>query len=360
MTSSNSDTVTPAELTRYLAGNGWVERHQAPHLTVWSTVDDGFEVLLPLDSAFRDYKARLHDALQTIALAEERATDEVLADVTATTVDKQHFRLLPDSPSGTIRLVDIVDVARGVRDLMYTAAHATVLDAPALVQPRPRPSRVHTFVRSVLLVAPAPGSFVLSAHVPVVSETERSLFNRRVVVQLHRAIHALHTAAGEAARRYSISPFLERTSEGLSANLCEAVGLIGQTQPFDLRFSWAGSAPPSQAASHFSFDRRLVRVVQTAARDLPRQATEIEVIFTGQVVQLDRGAQGDGRATLRGTVGTGPGKSGDLTVTAVLSPQLYDRAVVAHRQRRHVRVAGTLHGGDMSNVTNLEFVGPSS
>jgi len=353
---SDLNAVTPADVARYLAGTGWSQQQGAPHLSVWTTADDGFEVLLPLNAEFRDYRARLRDAIRTIALAEERATPEVLADVAATTVDTQHFRLFPDLPSGTIALVDVVDVARGVRDLMYAAAHAAVLDAPMLVQPRPRPPQVNSFVRGVRLAAPTAGSFVLSAQVPVVGDAEPLPFNRRAVLQLHQAIQATHDAANEAVRRDSVAPFAERAENGVSANLCEAVALIGRTQPFDMRFAWARAIPLSRDVSRFSFDRRLIDTVEAAAKELPRLATESEVVLTARVIRLDRIDQGYGRATLRGGVERPPGYVADMSVTATLPPHLYDRAEVAHRDRRRIRVVGQLRGTELSRVTSLEII----
>jgi hypothetical protein len=349
------DAVSPADIARYLAGTGWSQRQRAQHMSVWTTADDGFELLLPLNAEYRDYRARLRDAIHTIATAEERPTREVLADVAATTVDTQHFRLLPNLPSGTIALIDIVDVARGVRDLMYAAAHSAAVSGPMLVQPRPRPPEVNAFVREVRLAAPTAGSFVLSAQVPV-RGTEPLPFNRRVVLQLHQAIQATHSAAVEAVRRDSTAPFEEGADKGISANLCEAVALIGRTQPFDLRFAWAQSIPLSRDVSRFSFDQRLIGVIRAAAQELPRLAAESEVVLTARVIRLDRVDQGYGRATLRGGVERPPGYVADVSITATLPPHLYDRAVVAHRERRQVRVVGHLRGTELSRVTSLEII----
>jgi hypothetical protein len=354
MTAPNLAEVTPAQLARYMVGTGWLRRQKASHSSLWTTQDDGFEVLLPLDPEFRDYRARLGDALRTIASAEERDIREVVTDILAATVDSQHFRLLPDTPSGTIPLPDIVDVARGVRDLMYAAAHAATLSAPMLVQPRPRPPQVNLFVRSVRLAAPAPGSFVLSAQVPV---GEGNLpFNRVVVRRLHQAVSAVHAAATEAVDRYRAEPFTDRAGDGVSANLCEAVALIGRTQPFDLRFTWAGSAPPAPGTSRFSFDRRLIRIVGAAARELPALAVRSEVVLVARVTRLARDAQGQGQVNLRGTGESGTGPIADANVIVNLPATLYDRAVVAHRDRRQVRVRGVLRGSELIQVTGFDII----
>jgi hypothetical protein len=354
------DGVTPADVARYLAATGWSERQRARHMSVWTTAENGFELLLPFDAEFRDYNARLRDAVHTIALAEERAARDVLADMAATTVDTQHFRLRPDLPSGTIALVDIVDVVRGVRDLMYAAAHATTVDGPMLIQPRPRPPQVNAFVRGVRVVAPAAGSFVLSAQVPIRGDPGSLPFNRRVVLRMHQAIGATHAAAVEAVRRDSVEPFVEHAEDGVSANLCEAVALIGRTQQFDLRFAWARSMPLNRDAPQFSFDQPLIGAVRVAARELPRLAAESEVVITARVIRLDRIDQGHGRATLRGRMEHRPGYVADVSIAAVLPPELYDRAVVAHREQRQIKVVGQLRGTELSRVTSLEIVDGSS
>lgn len=371
MNNADLGALTPAEVATYLASAGWVERQRAPHAVLWTSGEgDGeVELLLPLNPAYRDYQARLRDAIRTIALVEERDAREVLADLFATTVDTQHFRLLPDLPSGSIPLVDIVNVTRGVRDLMFTAAHATVVDAPMVVQPRPRPQEVNRFARGVRLVAPTPGSFVLSVHIPLSrlqapgmpphqasSDSPPQPFSRRVALRLHQAIAATCIAADEAASRDSLLPFADRAADGVSADLCEAISLVGRSQPFDLRFAWAQSLPIRRDGTDFAFDRRRVEVIRTAAKELPGMAAESDVVVVAQVVRLDRTGPEVGTVTLRGTLESSAGVRSDVRLRASLPAHLYDVAVVAHRSHQRIRVAGRLRGSEIHAATTVELL----
>jgi hypothetical protein len=50
-------------------------------------------------------------------------------------LDRDFFRRLPKAPAGTIALVDVIDAARGVRDMRLAASLAAAVDGPMLVQP---------------------------------------------------------------------------------------------------------------------------------------------------------------------------------------------------------------------------------
>lgn len=180
-------------------------------------------------------------------------------------------------------------------------------------------------------------------------------FNRRVVRQLYEATSAAHAAAVDAVRDDSMDPFVERAARGVSANLCDAIALVGKDQPFELRFAWAMSVPARVDIATFSFEESLIRVIQEAARELPRLAAEVEAVFTGRVEGLDR-SQGEGQATLRGRTERQSGSTPDIRVTATLLPEHYYRAVVAHRGRLRIRVTGVLRGTELVRVTALEFV----
>ncbi|QSB16868.1 hypothetical protein JQS43_11620 [Natronosporangium hydrolyticum] len=371
MNSADLDALTPAEVETYLASAGWVEQQRAPHAVLWTTGegDDEVELLLPLNPAYRDYSARLRETVRTIALAEERDAREVLADLTATTVDTQRFRLLPDLPSGSIPLVDIVDVTRGVRDLMFTAAHATVIDTPMVVQPRPRPQEANRFVRGVRLVAPTPGSFVLSVHIPLDRQREPGRpprqtspdssplpLSRRVALKLHQAVAATCVAADEAAGRDSLLPFTDRAADGVSADLCEAISLVGRGQPFDLQFAWAQALPTRLGGNGFAFDRRRIDIIKAAATDLPSMAADSDAVVVARVVRLDRTVQATGTVTLRGALEGRTGPRSEVRLTASLPSHFYDTAVVAHRSRRRVRVVGSLRGRELHAVTAVHLL----
>jgi hypothetical protein len=363
----------PVDIERYLSASGWSVQQRTDDMAVWVGGEDseGFELLVPLNPAFGDYHARLLDTVETLALAEDRLPTEVVADLLATTVDTQHFRLLPSLPSGTILLVHVTDAIRGIRDLMYAAAHSAVVGRPMLVQPRQRPPEVHQFVRSVRLAAPAPGSFVLSAQVPLRPEPGSALprqtspsgrsnvedpapFNRRIALRLHEAVRATHRAAGEAIRTDSLSPFTDQAEAGVSANLCAAISLVGKDQPFDLRFSWAPSQPLTVGGPLVTFDRPILSVIGTAASELPRMVAEGEdVELVARVIELHRVDPNPGSATIRGALRRPSGYVEDVRLTATLPADLYDVAVQAHRTRRQIRIAGRLRGNDLDQVRSL-------
>ena len=205
-------TLTPAVMSRYLASVGWTPARQLDRATLWTRqeIDGDFQVLLPDDRTLRDYASRVYD-LQT------SDTD---------TVD---FRLLPGGPSGIIPLVNAVDALAGVRELVVASTYATMSDQPMLVQGR-RPEQAHEFARAVQLGTPRAGSWSIAAHIPVPEHSAGTDMPvaRRISIQMHRAVHACYAASGEALGRFDLRFFLRRTSEGVSANICEALTKLGR------------------------------------------------------------------------------------------------------------------------------------
>ncbi|MFG2043996.1 hypothetical protein [Dactylosporangium sp. NPDC048998] len=359
------DALDPQVFARYLNHAGWTEREPGLPASVWELDAEGeqFELLLPLDRSFRDFRARLWDALRTVAIAEQRDPEAVLRDIAATTVDSQHFHLLPDFPTGKIPLVDGSAALYGVRLLMTAAAEWAFRRLNASGGPG---QRANGFVRSVQLVAPTPGSFVITTQIPVINEIprqflaartplEQSSINRNIVLQLHRAVSATHRAAGESLRTGDIAPFVERAGQGVTADLCEAVTAIGRRQPFELRFSWAQSLPVNVQSPRLRFDRQVLRAIRDAAPQLPGHDAEQDVRLVAKVVQLDRVDQGFGRVSLLVESSDG-GIPSRARLTANLPPDLYNVAVDGHRTSARLVLTGRLRGDHLSLVESMTLL----
>ena len=68
--------VSPYDLIAYLRGNGWREQSRERTGSFW-TVEDGreemCEVLVPTEPSFKDYGARVAEAVVTLEAVENRA-----------------------------------------------------------------------------------------------------------------------------------------------------------------------------------------------------------------------------------------------------------------------------------------------
>ncbi|BCB86602.1 hypothetical protein Psuf_039150 [Phytohabitans suffuscus] len=215
--------LTPEAVHAFLTSEGWRPQVDEREVDLWTLTDGGdeFEVLVPTDRRIRDFPLRMYQVLRTLAAVQDRPLSTVLSDLTNTGSDRMIFRLLPSGPPGTIPIFNGADAVLGVRELVMSAAYASTLDRPLLVQGR-RPQRVMNFVRGVRLGSPQTGSWVIAAEValPEADLDHRSnggpSFARQVSLQMHRGVRATFTAAGRPCERIRSS-----LSGGVRAMECQ-------------------------------------------------------------------------------------------------------------------------------------------
>lgn len=357
--------LSPETVHAYLRTEGWRPQQAANQVVLWTLTegDDAFEVMVPTDRRLRDFPLRMYEVLHTLAAAEDRPLSTVLSDLGNTGSDRMIFRLLPAGPPGTIPLLNGAYAVQGVRELVMSAAYASTLERPLLVQGR-RPQRVQDFARRVRLGSPQAGSWIIAAEVAIPEtnldphETGGASFARRVSLQLHRGVRATFAAAGEALRQKSVEPFLRRAEDGVSANMCDALADLGRDDtPFEVRFAWAQRLPPSVGTGRFRFDPQVIRAIRSAGERLRHSLPDGRVEITGPVSRLAREAAGAGTATVTGRVQTRYGEA-EQNVRVRLTAAQHDFAIEAYRSRRHLRISGEARQGRIEVVREVEVVEP--
>jgi hypothetical protein len=358
--------LSPEAVRTYLSSQGWRPHQPAHHADLWLLTEDTdeFEVLVPTDREPRDFPLRMYDVLRTLAAVQDRPLPAILADLANTGSDRMIFRLLPPGAPGTIPLLSGVDAVQGVRELVMSAAYASTLGRPLLVQGR-RPQHVQDFAAGVRLGTPQAGSWVVAAEVAI-PEGDLDLFGsggppfaRQVSLQLHRGVQATLTAAGEALRQDSVEPFLTRAEDGVSANLCEALASLGRDDtPFEVRFAWAQRLPPPVSEGLFQFDRQLIRTIRSAGKELRIALLVGMVEITGLVTRLRQERGGEGTATVTGLLRSRYGEA-EQAVKVRLTPLQHEAAIEAYRTHRFVRVTGEARHGRVDIVRQVEVVEPS-
>jgi hypothetical protein len=81
--------VQPLNLFAYLRGRQWRELERVEKGSFWGKKDDEgeVEVLLPSDSALRDYANRISDLLKTLERVEGRSQLEIIEDLLVSSSD---------------------------------------------------------------------------------------------------------------------------------------------------------------------------------------------------------------------------------------------------------------------------------
>jgi hypothetical protein len=179
-------------------------------------------------------------------------------------------------------------------------------------------------------------------------------------------------AVAEAANEYlrdgdGLDPFRRRVSEGVTADLCEALtqtSVEGVT-PLEFNFRWAAARPVPVASSKLVVSRSQLEVIKWAGRQLRQEAVEEDVTVTGLVVRLLRTGPSDaaGRITIAGhDIADSSGQIAHFWVE--LNAEDYHRAGDAHAEGRDVRITGdlkrTLRRREIMNPRGFEVLAENS
>jgi hypothetical protein len=347
--------VNATDVTSYLASRGW-ERDEDWHgASVWKLGRQA-RLLVPLSPEYEDDDALLEEAVRKIAKVEERPLRNVLLDIAEPDVDVQYFRAYPDAPSGTIPLPSGLKAVQSINNLMRSAAD-TVEKGPHLFISGRRSALVDSFLHRVMLGAAAPGSYVLTARVPTTTLRPEGLdgtsefSGRTVVKQLYRALSAAFAGAQQVItdrRMGSSSPvavFSDKMTDGVSANICKALGDLGGEQrnrAFEVGFTWARSAQEQLAAGPMRFTGEMAAILWRAGDELETLVKSRQARIKGQVKHLRERPYGY-QARIEGQLSVEGGELSDRNgLWVALNDEQHNQAIQAYREHWELDIEGHL------------------
>jgi len=293
------------------------------------------------------------EALQELEDVEGRPQLEILQNLQTSGFDV--IRLSAQGPStqdGTVRIDAGVELFEQARELLLSAACATVKPRSVFHSRKPTPAL--EYMSKARLGQTERGSFVLTMLSPVSPQftmnTQRELFPtepfERLVVQTLVGSVDLALTAAEASTIHpylDFEPFLRSVEGGVSANLCEAITGLFRTldaNAIDLSIAWSVNRPAAteQTPSRVRINSDFVPALQEAARIFRAHDRLDGYLIEGPVVKLERQSLSDvGFVTLYARV-----EGVMRKVTVALSQSDYGRAVYAHQNYRPVRCTGTV------------------
>lgn len=296
--------VRPLDLSAYLRARGWHPRFGEADLAEWELKTNGgvVEVAVPKHPRWRDYARRIREVIVELSRVEDRSEMLIVQDIAQTLRDVVRLRaVIEGRTDGTIPLEDGALLARSARGMMLAAACSTYERRRAFHTRKPQAAV--DFMKGLSLGQTEVGSFVLTVISPVppgLAQTEMPLgasppetnFNRRVTETLTTALAAMRTAAETSVARGGVGAFEEAVSQGVSADLCEALALVRDctsVTELDLNVGWAAARPEIQklpVRHEFSMDT--LEVIGEAGRALREKSPVDSFEVAGIVVALDR------------------------------------------------------------------------
>lgn len=348
--------IGPTKLISYMKSRGWLRvEGNSTSSSIWTHADSNgeeYEILVPLEQNFDDYALRVGDLLTTIAEVEKRRIDLIITDFLNSTADIIRIKAYSQhQASEKIPLEDGVRLAEKARDLILAAANSTV-SAKAYHQAR-RSAQVDNYLKHVEMGQTEKGSFIFTILVtvpPTLTAIEfdkdgefEEPFERRANKKLFQALNACKLACSEALLSSNIQPFEKAVSQGVSANLCEALAGLDEScggDGLEVSVSWSlGRLPPVLIPSHIRFNNDAIPLIKEAARVFKENAPREDFELEGLVIRLSReeDANSLGSATVLGIVDERQAK-----IIVKLGQDDHQKAITAYKDRIPIHCVGEL------------------
>lgn len=338
------------DLKSYLDAQGWhlIERigDKALVYVPDPTVTDGVEILVPARDDLGDYASRMGEAVQILAVREERSALAVYRDLTTSGLDVVRLRVPDADASGAIAIENGVVLYREAENLMLSAA-CSVVDPRRSYHLR-KVTEATDYLKTVRLGPSERGSYVLTVFSPVQPRLGRQQqfdlgeepFARTVTLRLADALSAAKRAADRALAENAFDPFDAAVSQGVSANLCEAVSRLAETaHGIDIGLNWARTRPAGRPRQSFHFSPEVGEVLREAATMFRQSEPVTDTRVTGFVIALDRPVdQFDGNAVLRVLIDEKPRR-----VRVRFEQAVYAQVIQAFQDKSAISLLGDLY-----------------
>ena len=337
-------------LYAYLASHGWqkIEPYGKTGF-VFGLENQTLELLVP-SVMLSDYQRRMEEILETLSQVEDRDSLSILRDVSMSEYDLIRVRLPEPTPGGSVAVSDGVSLFQESRNLLLAAACS--VSRPQRAYRAGRNQEAIDYMNTVRFGQTEMGSFIANLLSPVppnlVGQADMSTglppepFARRVTRRLVSGLRSSKSAVSLADHGGDISVFEQNVSQGVSANLCDAIANlldVENRQSIDVSVSWSLVREPPEGRAQIVFNRSDISVLKEASRILKDRQERPNERLDGYVYALSRGqTQIKGRVTLKAIV------DGAMSSVRVdFAPPDYSRIVEAHNQRKVVSLEGDLH-----------------
>lgn len=340
--------ITPAQLMAYLRGKDTTICDIYPNKgVIWQYGNE--ELLVPLDTHFADYPARMADILAALEREEDRSQLLIEADLRHSGFDVIRVRnVSEDTRDGSLNIMRSVDFMSQTRDLLLAAACSAATHK--ISYPGRKPQDAERFMDSVRFAQTAHGSFILQLLAPVAPDLnvqdalvdipEALPYEKRVVPTLQSGLEALNIAAQMASYDSRLEHF-QQAASGLTTNLCDAVTALHESlkpQYIEISISYSANRRQQRPLARISVDAGYMPLIREASAAIKATEPEPEQVVRGLVMGLES----------PDPVETGVIKIRDIMAShpRVLQVQLagedYLQAITAHRDKLLVEISGTV------------------
>jgi hypothetical protein len=357
--------ISPTALRAYIESEGWqtVERF-GQHSQVFALKNGSHELVVPGTTNLADYPNIVAEILERLSQFESRDQLQVFRDLTTADKDVVRVRSPEAEDDGSVALEIGVDLVAAASELLRAAACSAW--KPQAVYRAGKVLRADEYMGQVRLGQTEQGSFIVTLLAPVPPTLQHAMFGEMVEEQpFERKVTSMLSggldAAAFAIERFNLeqdsSKFDSSISDGVSANLCEAISrLANDGNGVDVSITWAKTRPNRVKRWSRQFTKSEGQILGEVARTFKLRQPRPDERLEGFISDLHRTqTERLGRITLRTSV---DGKQ--TSVKLNLSEDDYAMAIKAHDSKTMVAVEGELvrekQRWQLEKLTSLEII----
>lgn len=358
----------------YLRKKKWVKLREIAGSIIYDSPDNTLRVWVPVIGGItEDYVVSMSKLLSAISSYEDRSQLDLVEDFDIFPVGDV-IRVGSEDPldrlSSSLSFYTATRLIEKARQTLIVGASVAASDTDRACFGSRKPDAAISFINEVRLGQTERGSYIIKVISPLPKELlctqptlpsipEKPPFQRIAVEKTFIGLSSLQEALNETYKRgkFLFEPFYERISDGVNADLCEAI--LGKSEvidssPLNFSVSWSPSFAvniPEGVPDKIVFESKYYHYIEEAAKEFRKKEPE-EVSFSGYVVELHKEYEnGEGDITVATYIDNRRRK-----IRMTLSSSNYKLATMAHDKWLEIRVKGILVERKLQTVTMLSVL----
>lgn len=369
-----TEKINPHAFVRYLKDTGWTpfptKKEYVKIFQIKTISGESFQVNLPMEKSLSDYKSAMYQAIETVALAENQSTEQLMLYLLNPNTDILKIRLdRKDIEAGNILFDDAIRIYENAKKLIAATAQ-DILHPRRFHQGRMDDS-ISKFVNSCKFGQTEIGSYIVSVVCPFAElhETDGyrqlSIFSseeqcansltRQVTNRIMKNVFSIRTHIDNGDFEKLTS---EETTEIISANFYEALaGLNLDVEGANVEFiaQWSPVIKKNRSLhDRISLSHDYYQPISSTIgrlREHKKQTTKI----IGRIKKLESSPDLSKRTSGKITVVYLDDKDNKRTATINITKEDYAKAIQAHSEGTYVEITGELTGARNNAITCESF-----
>lgn len=367
-----TEKINSLAFAKYLKDTGWnlvpTKRTYIKIFQIIKEKDEAFQVIIPLDKTFSDYKYTMYQAIETVAYVEKQSPEQLLLFLLNPNTDILKIRLDKKGiEPGNILFDDAIHIYENAKKLI--AATAQDIIHPKKYHQGRIDDSISQFIGKCKFGQTEIGSYVVSIVCPfaeldesdgykqlsIFSEEEQCAdsITRKVTNRIMSNVAQIKSSIDNGEYEKLVS---ENEKNLISVNFYEALsGLNFEDEGSDIEFiaQWS----PAVKINRSPNDRVLLsnnyyQPISAAIEKL-KESSSSKTRILGKIKKLESTPDASKRISGKITVVYLDEDDARRTATASLSKEDYDKAIIAHSHGSYVEIIGDLQHSGKRNISIL-------